>query len=374
MKKALLCLMLIICTMTPTTWAADPLIIAAKSYVLLDDTTGQIIASKAPNARMEPASLTKLMTAYIVFKTIKQGGLSSSTRPPVSAAALAIGGSTMHLDPKNPAMIDELVHGLVILSANDAALVLADAIAGTEAEFIKQMNKEAKRLGLKNTLFANASGKPAPQHYSSAYDMALLGRALMRDFSEYSRLYAQKIYTHNLRTQQNRNTLLFRDPTVDGLKTGQTASAGYCLAATAQRNGRRLYSVLMGAASEELRTNESQKLINYGFLQTANAQFFKAMQPIKTLKVYKGQTEQVQIGVAQNIILTLEKTDMARVKTQISTQQPVLAPLVTGQKMGKITLSLDGKTLAEYPLLALNPVPLGGFWDRTFDSMRLWFD
>ena len=346
--------------------------LAVKAYFLKDFNSGNVIASHKKNERVEPASLTKVMTAYVTFDAIKRGQLKLDQLLPVSEAAWKIEGSKMFIDPKVPVLVDDLLHGLIIQSGNDAAITLAIGVAGSEAQFAELMNKQAAKLGLKNTHFMNSTGLPDNNHYTTAEDLSILASALIRDFPlEYQRLYSVKEYTYNKITQPNRNRLLWLDPNVDGMKTGHTEAAGYCLIASAKRGNSRLVSVILGAANEAMRATESQRLLNYGFQFFESTLVYKQSQTINTLRIYKGQQETIPTTLSKDFYLTLPKGDYARVKATMTSRQPLLAPIKAGQEVGKITFSLDGKTINEQTLVAGKSVEEAGFFGRMLDSIKL---
>ena len=354
------------------TQIAPPPALAVKSYVLQDFNSGTIIASHEKDARVEPASLTKIMTAYVVFNAIQQGHLKLDQTLPVSEKAWKMQGSKMFIEPNKPVTVDELLHGMITQSGNDASVTLAEGVAGAEEQFADMMNKQAVKLGMKNTHFTNVTGLPDSNHYTTANDLAILATALIRDFPlEYSRLYSVKEYTYNKIKQPNRNRLLWLDPNVDGMKTGHTESAGYCLISSSKRGDTRLVSVLLGAVSESMRASESQKLLNYGFQFYESTLVYKQSQPINNLRVFKGQDKAVSTTVAKDFYLTLPKGDYAKVKASMTSQQPLIAPIKAGQVIGKITFSIDGKIINEQKLLAARSVEQAGFFGRIADSIRL---
>ncbi|MEW5888747.1 MAG: D-alanyl-D-alanine carboxypeptidase family protein [Pseudomonadota bacterium] len=347
--------------------------LAAKSWLLLDVASNQTLAEYNPDERVEPASLTKLMTAYVAFSAIRQKTISLDQAVPVSTNAWKAPGSRMFIEPNKPVTVDELLRGMIVQSGNDACIALAEAIAGSEQTFAQLMNREAQRLGMKNTHFTNSTGLPDPQHYSTARDLAILAAALIRDFPEFYPLYSLKEYTYNKITQPNRNRLLWADPTVDGVKTGHTEAAGYCLIASAKRGPRRLISVVLGTAGEGVRAQESQKLLNFGF------QFFDAVrlygkdQPVSQLKVWKGAVAQVKAGFLDDLVLSLPKGLAEKVKVQLVSRQPLIAPVAKGQRIGTLKVNIDDKPYGEYPVVALEAVPVAGILGRAWDSIRLWF-
>lgn len=279
----------------------------------------------------------------------------------------------MFLSPNKPVSVGELLHGLIVESGNDAARVLAEAIAGSEENFVGMMNKEAQRLEMKNTHFANASGLPQAQHYSSANDLVLLAAALVRDYPEYYPLYGLREYQYNGIKQTNRNRLLWMDPYVDGLKTGHTENAGFCLVASAKRDKRRLISVVLGAASDSLRASESQRLLNYGFQYFETVRLYQKDQPVAGIRVWKGTENRLNVGFRDALFLSVPSGRLAQMKVTMETYQPLIAPVSSGQKIGMIKFSLDGKPYAEFPLLALEDVPLANVFSRGLDNIRLLF-
>ena len=360
-----------------TTQAAEippPPSLAVKSYVLRDFNSQSTIAQQAGDERVEPASLTKLMTAYLSFKAVKNGHLQLTQTLPISVKAWKVEGSKMFVEPNRPVTVDELLHGMIIQSGNDASIALAEGIAITEEAFADLMNKEAARLGMKNTHFMNATGLPDPQHYTTAYDLSLLASALIRDFPEdYKRLYSQKQYSYNNITQPNRNRLLWLDPYVDGMKTGHTKTAGYCLISSAKRGETRLISVVLGTPSDSARATESQKLLNYGFQFYESHLVYKRGQPINQLKVWKGQDNLVAATVPTDLSITLPKGEYARVKAKVTSRQPLIAPISAGQDVGTIEFFLDDKLIDKRTLVAAKNVEVAGLFGRLWDTIKLWF-
>lgn len=348
-------------------------VLAAKSYILYDYSSNQILLNQNGNARLEPASLTKLMTAYLAFAAIKQGtiALDQSLTAPPEATTNNSGESRMLLKTGQAVTVDELLHGLIVQSGNDAAITLATSISGNEANFVALMNKEAQRIGMTNTHFTNPVGMPDAQHYSSAYDMAMLSAALLRDFPEHYPMFSLRDYTFNNVTQANRNRLLWLDPYADGFKTGHTESAGYCLVGSAKRDKRRLISVLFGADSDSQRASESQKLLNFGFQNFDAVRLYQNSQPVTQVRVWKGTERQVALGFRHDLFLTIPKGQFAQLKASIETRQPILAPITSGQQLGVLKLTLAGKPYAEFPLIALDSVTLANVFSRGWDSIRL---
>ncbi len=351
---------------------APPPDLAVKAYLLKDFNSGNTIATLNSGMRIEPASLTKIMTAYLSFKALKNGHLQLTQTLPVSEIAWKVEGSKMFIEPNKPVTVDELLHGMIIQSGNDASIALAEGIASTEMQFSEMMNKEAQRLGMKNTHYMNATGLPDPQHYTTANDLSILATALIRDFpDEYKRLYSVKEYTYNKITQPNRNRLLWLDPNVDGMKTGHTESAGYCLISSAKRNGVRRISVVLGAPTDAARATESQKLLNYGFQYFDSTLVYKQGQSISQLKVWKGNENQLASTVANDLYLTLPKGQYANVKAVISSTQPLLAPIKKGQVIGNVKFTLNGKVIDERTLVAAKSIDGAGILGRAWDSIKL---
>ncbi len=357
----------------PARAQAAPPEVLARTWLLADLSSAQTLAESRADERAEPASLTKLMTAYVVFTALREKKLVLEQKVTVSEKAWRATGSRMFIQPDKPVTVDELIRGMEIQSGNDACIALAEAVAGSEEVFVQLMNREAQRLGMKNTKFMNASGLPDPQHYSTARDLSLLALALIRDFpKEYATYYAQKEFRYNNITQQNRNRLLWLDPTVDGMKTGFTDAAGYCMIASSVRNGRRLVSVVLGAASEPARVQESQKLLNWGYIFFDAIKLYGKDQPAKRIEVWKGMTRDVAAGFTGDVFVSVPKGMGERVKAELVTQQPLVAPVSKGQKLGAVRVSLDGKPVAETPLVALEAVPVAGVFGRAWDTLRLW--
>ncbi len=350
-----------------------PPAIAAKSHLLVDFNTGRRLAEQNPQMRVEPASLTKLMTAYLTFTALKQGRIRPDQQVPVSVKAWRTIGSRMFIEPRKPVTVNELINGMIVQSGNDASIALAEAIAGSEEVFVQLMNREAQRLGLKNTRFVNVTGLPHPDHYSTTEDLALLASAIIRDFPKHYRLYSQKEFTYNNIKQANRNRLLWTDPTVDGVKTGYTENAGYCLITSAKRGEHRLLSVVLGAASEAGRAAESQKLLNYGFQFYDSFRVHAKNQPVATLQVFKGAADTVKAGFLTDLYVTLPKGQRSKLKATVESLQPLVAPISAGQRVGTMKVTLDGKPYRELPVVALEDVTLAGILGRSWDALRLLF-
>jgi D-alanyl-D-alanine carboxypeptidase (penicillin-binding protein 5/6) len=313
------------------------------------------------------------MTAYLVFAALRDKRLSLEQQVNVSERAWRAPGSRMFIQPRRPVTVDELIRGMVVQSGNDACIALAEAIAGSEDVFVQLMNREAARLGMKNSKFMNVTGLPDPQHYSTAQDLYLLAAALIHDFpAEYVQYYPQKEFRYNNITQPNRNRLLWLDPSVDGVKTGHTEAAGYCLIASSRRGGRRLLSVLLGSTSEATRAQESLKLLNWGYQFFDTVKLYADGEAVRSLEVWKGSANAVKAGFKGDLMITVPKGDTEKLKAELVSQQPLVAPVAQGQRVGTLRVSLDGKPLGEYPLLALESVPVAGIFGRAWDTLRLW--
>jgi serine-type D-Ala-D-Ala carboxypeptidase (penicillin-binding protein 5/6) len=369
------CLSLLTCLLSSVALAqtVPPPTLAAKAWLLLDNGSGQILAAQDPDTRVEPASLTKLMTAYVVFSAIKQGIIKRDQTVPVSEQAWRTGGSKMFIRVGTQVSVDDLLHGMITQSGNDACIALAEAVAGTEAKFVEMMNQEAQRMGLTGTHFTNATGLTEGQHYATVRDIATLSSTLIRDFPELYPLYSQKEFRYNNITQPNRNRLLWLDPTVDGMKTGHTEAAGYCLVASSLRGPRRLISVVVGTASDNARAQESLKLLNYGFQNFDAVRLYAKDQALSELRVYKGSSRMLKAGFTQDFVISLPKGAGDRVKVELVSQQPLIAPVQVGQRVGTLKLSLDGKPLGEYGVQALEDVGVAGFFGRIWDAILLFF-
>ncbi len=347
--------------------------IAARAYLLMDFQSGQVLQAQKADERIEPASLTKLMTAYLTFTALKQGRLKIDQTLPVSEKAWRAEGSRMFIQPNTPVPVDDLMKGMIVQSGNDACITLAEGIAGSEEAFVVLMNREAKRLGMSNTQFVNSTGLPHAQHYTTANDLAKLAVAIIRDFPENYAVYSIKEFTYNKITQPNRNRLLWQDPYVDGMKTGHTESAGFCLITSAKRGEMRLISVVLGTASDNARTAESQKLLNYGFQFYESYRLYQKGQAVATLPVYKGSANLLKAGFTHDVFLTLPKGHYAHAKATLTSRQPLLAPLIPGQAVGTVTVNVEGKPVLSLTLQALDEVKVAGIFGRAWDSLRLLF-
>jgi serine-type D-Ala-D-Ala carboxypeptidase (penicillin-binding protein 5/6) len=355
-----------------------PPTIAAKSWLLLDATSGQVIASQEANTRIEPASLTKIMTAYLTFAAIRDKKLTLDQKVNVSVKAWKVdpSSSKMFIDPATPVSVDDLLHGLMVQSGNDAAVALAEAVAGDEAAFVFLMNKEAERMGMKNSRFGNPHGLPSAENYSTAQDLSILAARVIVDFPEFYKIDSVKSFTYNKITQPNRNRLLWLDPTVDGMKTGHTEAAGYGMIASAKRpNGglqRRLISVVLGTNSDQTRTQESQKLLNWGFQNFDTVKLYSKGQVIQSPEVWKGSSSTVKIGFTNDVMVTVPKGVAGKMKPVLERNDPLVAPLPLNSKVGTLKMMVDGKPLMQLPVVALEEVSQASIFGRAWDSIRLW--
>jgi D-alanyl-D-alanine carboxypeptidase (penicillin-binding protein 5/6) len=353
--------------------APQPPQVVGRAWVLADVSSGQILAAEKPDERFEPASLTKIMTAYLTFAALKERKLALGDTVSVSEKAWRAAGSRMFIEPRLPVTVDELIRGMIVQSGNDACIALAERIAGSEEAFAGMMNREAERLGMKNTKFMNATGLPDPQHYSSARDLYLLATALIRDFPEqYAQYYSMREYRYNGITQPNRNRLLWLDSTVDGMKTGFTEAAGYCLVASSKRGPRRLLSVLLGSTSESARAQESQKLLNWGFQFFDAARLYAGGAVVKEIEVWKGARSTLKAGFRSDLLVAVPKGQADKLKAELLSISPLVAPVAEGARVGNLRVTLDGKPLGEYPVVALEAVPAAGIFGRAWDTLRLW--
>jgi D-alanyl-D-alanine carboxypeptidase (penicillin-binding protein 5/6) len=348
----------------------------ARAWILMDYATGQVLASHEADTRLEPASLTKVMTTYLVADALAQKTLTLQQPVTVSERAWRTQGSRSFVPVNKGVTVDELFKGMVIQSGNDASVALAEAIGGTEDAFAGMMNRTAQRMGLKDTNFLNASGYfegPAPTHYSTARDLARLAAALIRDHPETHALHATKEYTYNGIRQFNRNRLLWADPTVDGLKTGHSNAAGFCLIATAKRGPRRLISVVLGTASEEARARDSLNLLNWGFTGFDAVKLYDKGQAISQLKVFKGAQNVVKAGFAEDFVVSVPRGSADKLSVQLVSQQPLIAPVAAGAVVGTLKLAVAGQAWGEYPVVAQEAVPVAGLLGRLWDDIRLFF-
>jgi D-alanyl-D-alanine carboxypeptidase (penicillin-binding protein 5/6) len=349
-------------------------VLGAKSYILQDFYSQQILVEHNSDMRVEPASITKLMTSYAVFKELAAGKIKLEDTVAVSEAAWRTGGSRMFIDPTMSPTVLDLIRGIIIQSGNDACVAMAEHIAGTEEAFADLMNHYAVELGMTGTHFMNATGLPHEEHYTTARDVARLSSAIINEFPEYYAWYSEKEFTFNEIRQHNRNTLLWRDPAIDGLKTGHTESAGYCLASSALRDGMRLLAAVMGSESESSRATESQTLLNYGFRFYETIQLYEAKAELAKARVWKGTTEEVTTGLAQPLFITIQRGRYDDLVAKVELQPELMAPLAEGAVVGKINITLDDESVASLDLVTLGEVEEAGFMGRSWDGMKLWMD
>ena len=348
--------------------------LGAASYILTDFNSGRVIVEHNADMRVEPASITKLMTAYVVFSELADGNITLQDKVQVSEKAWRTGGSRMFIDPKMQVSVEDLVRGMVIQSGNDASVALAEYIAGSEESFAELMNHYGEVLGMQSTNFRNSTGLPDPDHYTTARDIVALSAATVRDFPNYYTWYSEKEFTFNNIRQHNRNTLLWRDPAIDGLKTGHTEAAGYCLAASAKRDGMRLVSAVMGSSSESSRASETQTLLNYGFRFFETVQLYQAGQELARARVWKGLTEEVVLGIADEVYVTIPRGRYDDLEAQVEMRPQMTAPLSEGEVVGTINVKLGDELITMRELITLGAVEEAGFFGSMMDGMELWFD
>lgn len=345
--------------------------IAARSYILIDPMSNYVIAEQYVDQRVEPASLTKMMTAYVVDHTLKSGKLKLQDKVHISSKAWKMEGSRMFLEPNTYVPVEELLRGVIVSSGNDASVALAEHIAGSESAFAEFMNFYAKKLGMVNTHFVNSTGMPDPNHYTTARDMAILAKALIQEFPESYTLYSQKEYVYNNIKQPNRNRLLWQSDWVDGIKTGHTESAGFCLVASGQKEGMRLIAVVMGTQSDSARVDETNKLLAYGFRFFESRKLYAASTPLKTARIWLGNKKDLNLGLAQDLYVTIGHGQYERLKAAINIDQIIKAPAPEGAVLGTLSVQLDDKTIAERPIVALNEINKGGLLSRIYDHIAL---
>ncbi|TCJ27561.1 D-alanyl-D-alanine carboxypeptidase [Halomonas sp. GDM18] len=347
--------------------------LAASSWILMDANSGRILVEHNADKRLPPASLTKMMTAYLVESEMDDGKLSPDEKVRISVNAWKTGGSRMFIREGTSVTVDDLLHGVIIQSGNDASVALAERIGGSEGSFADLMNQHAKRLGMKNTHYMNATGLPHAEHYSTAHDLAILARRIIKDYPDHYEIYSQKYFTWNGIKQPNRNKLLWRDKDVDGLKTGHTEEAGYCLVASAKKEDTRLISVVMGTKSEEARAQESQKLLTYGFRYFESKKLYDKGAVLNQARVWGGEKDQVRLGMAQDVFLTVPSGQADKLTARLDLKDTIKAPVQAGEQYGTLQIKLDDKVLAEEPLVALEPVEQGGLFKRLWDALMLFF-
>ncbi|MEY2952910.1 MAG: hypothetical protein RLZZ401_997 [Pseudomonadota bacterium] len=386
LARALCCACLTLLACSALAQVPQPPEIAARAYLLVDVTANQVLAEKDSNTPVEPASLTKLMTAYLVFDALRANKLHLQQKLAVSHRAWNMPGSRMFIDPKMQVPVEDLLKGMIVQSGNDATVALAEGVGGSVERFVQLMNEQAKALGMTATGYKNPEGLTEPGHTTTARDLSILATRLMLDFPDYVAYYATKKYRYEgtpAANDTNRNLLLFRDPTVDGLKTGHTDAAGYCLIATAKRafpnlgpgntaGPRRLLSIVLGAASENARANESQKLLNWGYTAFEAIKLFDANQAVASPNVWKGRENQLKLGRPQAIVVAVATGSAGKLKTQVERPEPLVAPFVQGQTVGTLKISVGEQPVLDVPLVALASVEQAGIVGRAWDAVRLW--
>jgi D-alanyl-D-alanine carboxypeptidase (penicillin-binding protein 5/6) len=378
MKRLILPLAGLLLTLN-TSYAADvpvppPPALKARSYVLVDHDSGQVLAESNADERMEPASITKLMTAYAVFHALKEGKLTLKENVTVSEHAWRAEGSRTFVQVGTQVPVEILIQGMIVQSGNDATIALAERLGGTEDTFAALMNSYAQQLGMKGSHFVNSTGLPSPEHYMTARDMAILGSAIIREFPDYYRWYSQREFTWNNIKQENRNGLLDRDPSVDGIKTGHTESAGYCLVTSAKRNNMRLISVVLGTASMKAREDASQALINYGYTFYETRKLRAAGESLKSVRVWKAAFSPADVGLRRDLYVTAPRGQFDKLTTTLSVESKLIAPLAADKPIGTLKVSLGDRILEQRSVYPLRAVPQGGWWTRMLDSILLWFE
>jgi D-alanyl-D-alanine carboxypeptidase/D-alanyl-D-alanine carboxypeptidase (penicillin-binding protein 5/6) len=358
--------------LSASAWAA-PSGVGARAWVVIDQASGLELASQQADLPLAPASLTQLMTAYVLLDDIRKNKLKLDEALAVPEAATLTDGARIFLKAGDRVSVDTLLRAMLVQSAGDATLTLVMATNDSEVAFVERMNREARRLGMSKTRFRNATGLSEPGHETSARDLARLARALMRDFPDRRTLFAQKELEYRGVTYYNANRLLWRDSTVTGLKVGRTVEAGFCMAASARRGDQNRIAVVLGGRSDTQRTQDALKLLNYGFESFDSVLLYRALQPVKVVKLYRGARESVSMGFVQDFHLLVPRGDATRVKAEVISRQPIVAPINKGQRLGTLRLTLDGKSLGDYPLVALHDVSVAGIFGRGWDSIRLFF-
>ena len=348
--------------------------VPARGYILLDFNSGEVLAEKNADAPMDPASITKLMTAYAVFSELRKGHMALDDMVTVSERAWRTGGSRMFIEVGTRVSVEDLIRGMIIQSGNDASVALAEHTAGTEAAFAELMTEYAQRLGMANTRFRNATGLPAEDHYSSARDIAILASAIIREYPEFYQFYSEREFTYNNITQRNRNQMLWRDSSVDGMKTGMTDAAGYCLVSSAQRDGMRLVSVLLGTASAKVRTDATQALLNWGFRFYESHRLYAAGEPVTTARLWMGSTEEMSLGLREDLWVTVPRGRYGLMQASMELQTPLMAPLAEDDLVGRLRVSLEGRELADRGLHPLQAAEQAGFLRRLIHSVLLRFE
>ncbi len=362
-----------------TAWAQTTAVpnapnLGARGYILVDHHSGRILAAKDEHEHLEPASITKLMTAYTAFRALRDGQITLQDEVPVSEKAWRTPGSRMFIEINKPVSLEDLMQGMIVQSGNDASVAVAEYLGGTEATFAELMNQRAQELGMLNTQYRNATGLPEEGHYTTAADIALLASAIIREFPEYYDWYSRREFTYNGITQKNRNALLWRDASVDGMKTGMTDAAGYCLVSSASRDGMRLVSVVLGTESPTARSADSQALLNYGFRFYETRLLYPAGNPVTAARVWKGESESADLGVQQDIYVTIPRGSYELLEAKLDLPGQLIAPVEQGNGLGTVRVNLAQETLAEAKLVAMNTVAPGSLWQQARDSVLLWFE
>jgi len=358
---------------TPKVAIPDAPQLAATGYILIDGETGEVLAQNNADQRLPPASLTKMMSSYLVIEELIRGRINETNMVNISVKAWKMEGSRMYVREGTQVSVIDLLRGEIIQSGNDATVALAEYVGGNEDAFVDMMNKKAQELGMKSTHFQNAAGLPAEGHYTTARDLAVLARAVIYNHPQHYPLYAEKEFKYNNIRQPNRNLLLYRDPTVDGLKTGHTEEAGYCLVASSKRDNTRLIAVVLGTKSDNSRAEETQKLLAYGFRYFETVGLYKANTEITKVRVWSGKTTEVELGLPKDVRMTLPRGHVDEVKANVHVNETIKAPIAVGQELGSLTIELDGKVINTQPLVALQPVEEANFFARLWDKIKLFF-
>ena len=348
--------------------------IEARAYLLMDFNSGQILAESKADERMEPASLTKLMTSYVIYKEMRDGRIKLNDKVTISERAWRMGGSRTFVPVGKKVSVEDLLKGMIVQSGNDATVALAEYVGGSEEVFVSLMNQEAQRLGMTGTHFVDSTGMPNAEHYTTARDLAVLTRAMIREFPDHYQLYSMRTFTFNGITQHNRNKLLWRDKSVDGVKTGHTESAGYCLVASALQDNMRLISVVLGTDSEEARAVQSEKLLRYGFRFYETHRLYGANQALSTVRIWKGETEKLPLGLTHELYITIPRGEYDKLDARMKIQKPIIAPATKGTLYGSLNVNLDGNTVVAKPLVALKDVAEGDYFQQVMDDIKLWFE
>jgi D-alanyl-D-alanine carboxypeptidase (penicillin-binding protein 5/6) len=368
---ALLSLPVLVNAQTPIPSAPD---LGARGYILMDNDSGKLLAAKNENERLDPASITKLMTAYVTFRALQSEQLSLDDQVLVSEKAWRTAGSRMFIEVGTRVSVEDLLQGMIVQSGNDASVALAEYLAGTEDAFVQLMNQYALELEMRDTQYMNVTGLPSKNHFTSAADIARLAKAIISEFPDYYRWYSQKEFTYNGIAQKNRNALLWRDPSVDGMKTGMTDAAGYCLVSSAQRDDMRLIAVVLGTKSSRARTNDSQALLNYGFRFFETRLLYEAGGSVAETRVWKGEIENANLGLTSDLYVTIPRGSYDQLQAKIELPDHVIAPITRTTQIGRVRIDLDDETLAEANLVALNTINEGTIWQVAKDSVLLWFE